>query len=373
MNSLQIEFENCKFIIIDEISMVGCAMLKKIDLRLRSIKPESSHIEFGGIFLYLFGDINQLPPVNDGPFYTSKFGKHIQIYNQGQLLFQNITHFEFLSSSFRQIGPDQMHFRDLLDRLGNGQVTENDWKLLQERSIQRLNHTEIFNFKNAIRLFSTNQEVKSFNIETLRNLKTPVANIPAVHNCTTAASSDEKLANGLLSNLCLAINCRIMLRCNLWIQAGLVNGALGFVRDIIYSPENQPPMHPPIIILVEFDNYKGPTLENSKLVPIVPIKKEWKDNNILCTRLQFPLNLAYAITIHKSQGLTLEKAIINIGKREIALGLSYVAFSRVKTFEGIALDQTFSFDRITSKLRKGCFEDRKKELQRMKNYNIKNY
>ena len=64
------------------------------------------------------------------------------------------------------------------------------------------------------------------------------------------------------------------------------------------------------------------------------------------SRTQLPLTLAWAITIHKSQGATYDKAIVNIGEKEIALGLTYVAFSRVRTLEGLLLRGCYGVDRI---------------------------
>ena len=66
-HDLQLQFQSCHFIIIDEFSMVGCALLSMVDKRLRQAKPSFSHIPFGNMFVYLFGDIMQLPPVMDRP------------------------------------------------------------------------------------------------------------------------------------------------------------------------------------------------------------------------------------------------------------------------------------------------------------------
>ena len=73
---IQETLRNCRFLIINEMSMVGCRLLKKIDLRCRTAKPAFQNMSFGGMFVYLFGDIKQLPPVNDRPLYRDLFAKN---------------------------------------------------------------------------------------------------------------------------------------------------------------------------------------------------------------------------------------------------------------------------------------------------------
>ena len=70
------------------------------------------------------------------------------------------------------------------------------------------------------------------------------------------------------------------------------------------------------------------------------------ERSIECSRRQFPMSIAYAITIHKSQGLTPNKAVVNIGKKEFLAGLAYVALSRVKRLTELILDPPFNLERI---------------------------
>ena len=102
---------------------------------------------------------------------------------------------------------------------------------------------------------------------------------------------------------------------------------MGYIQNIIYKPGNAPP-DPPTYVMVEFDNYSGMPFEDEapKLIPISPIQRGH-------TR-QLPLRLAWALTIHKSQGLTLSKAIVDIEPRE-RTGLTFVAISRVKSLDGL--------------------------------------
>ena len=99
-----------------------------------------------------------------------------------------------------------------------------------------------------------------------------------------------------------------MLITNLWTKAGLVNGAMGTVQDLLFGEDQGPPFLP-IAVLISFENYKGPTittLGGTKIVPIAPIRHTWEGKSGTCSRLQVPVRLAWAITVHKSQGLTLK-------------------------------------------------------------------
>ena len=85
-----------------------------------------------------------------------------------------------------------------------------------------------------------------------------------------------------------------MLRANLYVEGGLVNGTIGIVHDILFK-ENQRPPSLPIAVFIEFDNYNGPEIistEGKKIVPIPPIRCTWKTSSRVCSRLQIPVSLA---------------------------------------------------------------------------------
>ena len=124
----------------------------------------------------------------------------------------------------------------------------------------------------------------------------------------------------------------------------------------------------PTAVFVKFDLYEGPSIttsEGDNVVPIVPIKRTWESKSgKSCSRVQIPLCLAWAITVHKSQGLTLAKAKIDLGSKEFAAGLSFVAVSRVRSLNDIYFKQ-FTFERLQRIQSCRRLQERKKEDERL--------
>ena len=186
--------------------------------------------------------------------------------------------------------------------------------------------------------------------------------------CLVARSLATKTRNGnivedgsndeLELELLISTGSRVMLTTNLWIEVGLVNGALGFIKSIVYRPGIGPP-EPPTYVTVEFDNYSGITFDDHhpKVVPIAPLQRG--------RTFQLPLRLAWVLTIHKSQGLTLPKATIDIGPKERA-GLTFVAICRVKSLQGLRIMPPFTYDRY-EKIKSGKqLSNRKEEEMRVR-------
>ena len=105
-----------------------------------------------------------------------------------------------------------------------------------------------------------------------------------------------------------------MLTTNLWTEAGLANGSMGTIHDMSWDI-GLDISSMPSVILVRFDGYTGPAFPDCEeaIVPVYPVTRQFEFKGASCSRTQFPLWLAYAITVHKSQGMSLSMAVINLG------------------------------------------------------------
>ncbi len=156
-----------------------------------------------------------------------------------------------------------------------------------------------------------------------------------------------------------------MLTMNLGPAVGLCNGATGTVVHFIYQNNQQPP-DLPIAVIVRFDNYRGPSISETlpSCVPICPITASAQLSDGFHERQQLPLKLARAITIHKSQGLTLPKPWTNVRKSERTPGTTYVALSRVKTLCSCVIE-LFTYESLTNLKSSQTFQYRLNEEQRL--------
>jgi ATP-dependent exoDNAse (exonuclease V) alpha subunit len=341
---LQQQLKDVKYIIIDEVSMLGQKGMEWLDRRL---KQASGNMDtpFGGYSIILIGDFAQLPPVGDRALYIpppNGIGSH------GHTVYRLFTTVIILKAMVRQAGttPEHTRFRELLLRLRDGCTTKEDWALLLTRAPSNVSNAT--DFEDAVHLFYKKEDVNRFNIEKLTQLPAPTARIAAIHSSSEAAKAKQDDAGGLEAVVHLAKGAKVMLTSNLWQQTGLCNGAIGVIDEILYA-EGQKPPNLPIAVTVNFPEYTGPPFMASKpkCIPIAPLTFQWHNGSTQLSRQQLPLRLSYAITIHKSQGQTLTKAVIDIGDREMAAGCTFVAISRMKRLSDCII-QPMPYKRLQS-------------------------
>lgn len=309
------KFHHClKTIIIDEISMVRADMIDNIDVFLR--RNMQKDIPFGGVKVIMIGDIRQLSPVIEKDIhwffkdvYDSPFFFSAKVFTEVDIETYNLKHI------FRQKDPE---FISILNNIRDGKITMKDRESLNTRVGIKLDG-------NTIILTTTNTAADSFNQVQLSRLKTE----KRVYKAEIKGSFDSKFFP-TSEYLELKIDAQIMMLRN---GPGYYNGTI--CRVVKMEDET---------ITVEDDEGR-----NFCIAPVSWERIEYDsddDNRIsgkeVGTFTQFPIKLAWAITIHKSQGLTFDKVNIDLGRGSFAHGQTYVALSRCRSLEGISLRRPIS-------------------------------
>ena len=296
----------------------------------------------------------------DLPLYTTNCRSELS--DQGRAAYQTFKQAVVLDQVMRQAGqnPEQVQFQNILLRLRDAKVTISDWNCLMTRTHTRVQ--DISTFSTALHLIPTVETVTEFNVAQLQASNQPITTIKAVHTGPNAAKCSADDAGGLEAVVFLAQSARVMLTSNLWVDVGLVNGAMGTVQAICYTTGGPPDL--PIAVMVRFDNYSGPTFPDNT-VPITPLRRCWSSSGGQCSRLQLPLKLAWAIIIHKSQGLTLDKVVVDVGKREFSTGLTFVACSRVRQLQDLLFTSPFPYQRLASLSNSSQLKERQDKDRRL--------
>ncbi|XP_048834537.1 uncharacterized protein LOC125709770 [Brienomyrus brachyistius] len=336
INSLRAELGKLQILIIDEISMVDHKLLSYIHGRLRQIKQIGDYSAFGNVSIVAVGDFYQLSPVKGKPLYTEPKGVN---------LWQNHFASVELTDIMRQ---KDMDFAQLLNRLrkrkrGDSMLEEDITMLKQCMTGQGQEST-------ALHIYATNDQVDQHNYHMLRKICADPVIIHAQDFERVAGTSRLQRKDGhhakvnktcLAESLHIGVNARVMLLKNIDVSDGLVNGAFGTVSDVCFDTDEDFPSE----IYVTFDNEAaGKALRGKKLCLKPGLDKatqlkpeEERVTNSGGTRRQFPLKLAWACTVHKVQGLTVDKAVVSL-KKIFAAGQAYVALSRVCSLKGLIIE-----------------------------------
>lgn len=322
-SKLKKQITECKILAIDEISMLDARTFDYIDEVLRHLRDGSK--PFGGIQVLLFGDFFQLPPVEkeSGFCFNSNTWQALNLKTV------------FLEKIYRQ---NDEKFIKSLNNLRLNQLTEEDARLFYDREVNYDTYES-----DILHIFSTNREADNYNKFKFNSVKKQLHifnSADRIHRKRTIIdvnknNPDERLTKFDLMTvemfdksckapcaLGLKEGCRVMLLKNLNFNKGLINGACGTVIKIEKSQEDEN-------ILVQFDNGVEETIAKHTF-------EAYRDGEVVVSREQYPLRLAYGITIHKSQGMTLDKLIVDCNKI-FECGQVYVALSRIKSLDGLYL------------------------------------
>jgi len=326
------KYSRLKTIFLDEVSMVRADVLDAVDIVLR--KARGSQKPFGGVQMVFFGDLYQLPPVitrdEAEQFYTiydSPYFFGADVFRGQKSIFD--VKFELpiieLDKIYRQT---DKQFIDILNAVRENKV--------EDEHLNVLNTRYSWNFvppddEKYIYLVTTNAEAKRINEVKLKNL--------GKEEIIFQAEQEGKVPRNLYPNdetITLAEGAQVMFICN-DPERRWVNGTIGKVIEagLEYDREEDRERY---IIRVEKENGQvvevvEHTWEISKYV----FKGGKFEREQIGKYVQVPLRLAWAITVHKSQGKTFDKVIIDFGRGTFAHGQSYVALSRCTSLEGMVL------------------------------------
>jgi len=318
-------------LIIDEVSMLSLKLFIILDLIAKRVKQKRD-TPFGGMQIIFSGDFYQLPPVgNEEDPDTLKFCFETPLWNElfprnNQMVLQTI---------FRQT--DEKYAK-ILNRLRIGEVTKKGIEELQKcvnKQIENDNNptilmplrksADIINNKEFNKLDKTTEHVYELKMIDDLDLK------PENAICNGFWSEDDKnkewqtLAASVMVDKVINLRIGTVVMCVINLNTNIYNGSKGVVID--FKDNN------PVIKFNDITLLISPHVWQSEKIPMLGIK-------------QLPLIYAWAITIHKSQGMTLDTAYIDIGNFIFECGQTYVALSRVKTLEGLYL-KNLDISRVT--------------------------
>lgn len=320
-------FHELELLVIDEVSMVRSDLLDVIDAILRTVRR--NNLVFGGVQLLLIGDLYQLPPVTkreDWSFLSRAYASPY-FFDAHAIRTNPLLQIE-LTTVYRQTEPE---FINILNDIRNNQITEESLALLNRR------YDPLFsaaNELNPIIITSHNAEANAINNEKLNELT-------AEEYIFEGEISGEFRDLGLQAEQTLKLKegAQVMfIKNDTGDNRKFYNGKIGRVKSIQDGT-----------IYISFPEEEDLRLEKTSWQSF-----EYKtdpEQEIVQQQVgefsQYPIKLAWAVTIHKSQGLTFDSAIIDAGKSFVA-GQVYVALSRVRTLDGLILKSKISTESLRS-------------------------
>lgn len=320
---------NLELLVIDEVSMLRADLLDAMDFMLRSVRKKN--LPFGGVQVLYIGDLLQLPPVVKNEewevlrnYYRGKFFFHSHAVQQDPPMYIE------LDKIYRQT--DSI-FIDVLNNLRNNVITAADIKVLNGFVQPEFDSTKHTGY---ITLTTHNAKADAMNANSLEELDEKQFS----YDAEIVGDFPDKIYP-VEQELKLKVGAQVMfIKNDLSPEKKYFNGKIGIIKSL--SDEE---------ILVHFPE-EDETIEATKYewqnvrYYVDDVTKEIKED-VLGTFVHYPLKLAWAITVHKSQGLTFDKAVLDVSQVFMP-GQAYVALSRLRSLEGLILLSPIRMNGISS-------------------------
>lgn len=309
---------NLELLIVDEVSMLRPDLLDAMDFMLQTVRKDSQ--PFGGVQILYIGDLLQLPPVikNDEwqvlrDFYSGKFFFHSHVVQRQPPLYIELT------KIYRQT---DSAFISILNNLRNNKISKEDVLALNQFVVPHFNLKEN---KGFIMLTTHNAKADAINAQSLEEL----SGKSYLFEPEIVGDFPEKIFP-VDSNLRLKVGAQIMfIKNDLSAAKNYFNGKSGFIKSLssreimVHFPDEN--------LTIEVERYEWQNIRYF----LNPTTKEI-DEEVLGTFVHYPIKLAWAITVHKSQGLTFDKAALDVSQVFLP-GQAYVALSRLRSLNGLIL------------------------------------
>ncbi len=330
-------------IIIDEISMVRADLFDAMDLFLQIIRQNKK--PFGGVRIIGIGDLHQLPPVVTSYDKGHFDQKYKTPYFFSSLAYQNLRtlnqiDYVELSKIYRQ---KDEYFIELLDAIRDRNITSEQLAKINGRIIKGEPDED------SILLTTTNEAADYINQKKLVELKSK----EYIFEGSIQGNFKEKDAPTEV-NLSLKIGARVMCVAN-DLRGQYVNGSLGWVVDVVSESGGDKN------VIVQLDNLVKPIKIEPYKWTMYRSKYNKRTRELMQEEIgsfkQIPLRLAWAITIHKSQGKTFNKVTLDLGRGAFVSGQIYVALSRCRDFEGLSLIKPITLSQLKPNIEVADFFD----------------
>jgi len=314
-------FENLEVIVIDEVSMVRADILDGIDYFMRKNGP-NPYLPFGGVQMIMIGDLFQLPPVvRDEQVQLMQMRGYASPFFFDSYALQTMPpHHIELKQHYRQ---SDDNFIAILNKIRN--------KTIQYEGLHELNEAtrrseSVFNRQPFITLTSTNRVADNLNKQELAKIQEPSFKYLG----EIKGEFDSRL---LPSAECLELKkgAQVMFVRN-DSEGRWVNGTIGKIAGVTQEHIKVGIKEGEMISIYKVEKEKWEVYKYE-----YNVEKQKIEAEAIGSFTQYPLRLAWAITIHKSQGMTFERVVINLGRGAFAAGQVYVALSRCTTLDGIVL------------------------------------